>query len=123
MGITTVLMPDLLPESRLMSIWSSSEHAADRKNKNGDRIQIREGIESVADFFGNLHGMHFHASKIALNLRYGDDHRDMRIFRERLLEHEEWTKREATENAFSYLKKYGNVEATSSMAVRIHQRS
>ena len=121
MGITTVLMPDLLPESRLMSTWDFPREKIGNDRANDKGLKMCEGIASVNDFFASLHGMHFHASKLALKVRYGDDHRDMQIFRDRLLSHLELTTREATTSAFSFLKQYGDVEATGSMAVRVRQ--
>lgn len=115
MGMTTLLLPDLMAGSRFMSVWSLVP-GVDKANR------FVQGINSVEEFYSCLHAMHFHASKIALGVPYGDDLRDLNIFREALLENLKWTQREETEQVFSEFSRFGELNATSSMAVRIKSR-
>lgn len=114
MGMTTLLLPDLMPDSKFMSIGSFVPRGKARQG-----VRFVDEIDSVAEFFSTLHAMHYHASKLALKVPYGDDDRDMKILREALLKNLEWTEHEATKNVFCGFSRFGELKATGSMAVRI----
>jgi hypothetical protein len=115
MGITTALFPSMTTGDFVMSVWAKLPFKA---RMWFDEVEA-DTLATVSDFYAYVHSMHFYASKLALGRPFDDDEAAVNYFLNSLVSSIDLVSNETTLKASGVFRKWGAIETTSSLAIRI----